>query len=154
MWFGEPHPFPERGSPTRLSASRQQSYEGWSCRIYSATWRFYSKVQSRGMCAFLVNVLPVFNHHASRRHWSYLTLSRRRGSHVTNALFIALQSYSMQLQTQNLWIFLFVSSAVPGVLLHNLAFKLAHKHKAFARTEVRWMGRPQTLPVILSRKSL
>ena len=26
--FGEPHPFPERGSPTRLSASEQQSYEG------------------------------------------------------------------------------------------------------------------------------
>jgi len=35
MWFGEPHPFPERGSPTRLSASGQQSYEGWSCRKYS-----------------------------------------------------------------------------------------------------------------------
>ena len=33
MWFGEPHPFPERGSPTRLSASGQRSYEGWSCRI-------------------------------------------------------------------------------------------------------------------------
>jgi len=33
MWFGEPHPFPERGSPTRLSASGQESYEGWSCRI-------------------------------------------------------------------------------------------------------------------------
>ena len=32
MWFGEPHPFPERGSPTRLSALGQQSYEGWSCR--------------------------------------------------------------------------------------------------------------------------
>ena len=33
MWFGEPHPFPERGSPTRLSASGQQSYKGWSCRV-------------------------------------------------------------------------------------------------------------------------
>jgi hypothetical protein len=32
MWFGEPHPFPQRGSPTTLSASVQQSYEGWSCR--------------------------------------------------------------------------------------------------------------------------
>ena len=32
MWFGEPHPFPERGSPTKLSASGQQSYEGCSCR--------------------------------------------------------------------------------------------------------------------------
>ena len=33
MWFGEPHPFPERGSPTGLSTSGQQSYEGWSCRL-------------------------------------------------------------------------------------------------------------------------
>jgi len=32
MWFSEPHPFPERGSPTRLSTSGQQSYKGWSCR--------------------------------------------------------------------------------------------------------------------------
>jgi len=32
MSFGEPHPFPERGSPTRLSTSGRQSYEGWSCR--------------------------------------------------------------------------------------------------------------------------
>jgi hypothetical protein len=31
MWFGEPQPFPERGSLTRLSASGQQRYEGWSC---------------------------------------------------------------------------------------------------------------------------
>ena len=35
MWFGEPHPFPERGSPARLRASGQQSYEGWSCRVLS-----------------------------------------------------------------------------------------------------------------------
>jgi len=35
MWFGEPNPFPRRGSPTRLSASGQQSYEGWSCRIWT-----------------------------------------------------------------------------------------------------------------------
>jgi len=34
MWFGEPHPFPERGSPTRLSASGQQRYEGWSCIVW------------------------------------------------------------------------------------------------------------------------
>ena len=34
MWFGEPHPFPERGSPTILSASGQQSYKGWSCRLW------------------------------------------------------------------------------------------------------------------------
>ena len=30
MRFGEPHPFPVSGSPTGLSASGQQSYEGWS----------------------------------------------------------------------------------------------------------------------------
>jgi hypothetical protein len=34
MWFGEPHPFPERESPTILSASGQQRQEGWSCRKY------------------------------------------------------------------------------------------------------------------------
>jgi hypothetical protein len=27
MWFGEPHLFLERGSPTGLNASGQQSYE-------------------------------------------------------------------------------------------------------------------------------
>jgi len=31
MLFGEPHPFP-RGSPTRLSTSGRQSYEGLACR--------------------------------------------------------------------------------------------------------------------------
>jgi len=35
MWFGEPHPFPERGSPTRLSTSGLKSYTGWSCRTPS-----------------------------------------------------------------------------------------------------------------------
>ena len=35
MWFGEPHPYPARGSPTRLSKSGQQSYTGWSCRTPS-----------------------------------------------------------------------------------------------------------------------
>ena len=35
MCFGEPHPFPERRSPTRLSASGQRSYEGWSCRTWN-----------------------------------------------------------------------------------------------------------------------
>jgi len=35
MRFGEPHPFPETGSPTTLSASGQQSYKGRSCRIYA-----------------------------------------------------------------------------------------------------------------------
>jgi len=28
MWFGEPHPFPERGSPTRLGESGQQITKG------------------------------------------------------------------------------------------------------------------------------
>jgi len=37
MWFGEPLPFPERGSPTRLCASGQQSYKGWSCRSLNLT---------------------------------------------------------------------------------------------------------------------
>jgi len=32
MWFGEQHPFPERGSPTGLSMLGQQSYEVWACR--------------------------------------------------------------------------------------------------------------------------
>ena len=32
MWFGEPNPFPERWSPTKLRTSGQQSYKGWSCR--------------------------------------------------------------------------------------------------------------------------
>ena len=46
MWFGEPHPFPERGSPTELSTSGQQSYEGWSYRISSAIgpWTFPTRV--------------------------------------------------------------------------------------------------------------
>ena len=33
MRFSVPHSFPERGSPTGLSASEQQSYEGRSCII-------------------------------------------------------------------------------------------------------------------------
>ena len=33
MWFGEPHPFPERESPIRLSMLEQQSYKRWSCRV-------------------------------------------------------------------------------------------------------------------------
>jgi len=37
MQFGEPHPFPGRGSPTRLSASGQQSDEGCSCREWRRT---------------------------------------------------------------------------------------------------------------------
>jgi hypothetical protein len=46
MWFGEPHPFPERGSPTRLSASGQQSYKGWSCRNFTQ-YRFYPFVPQK-----------------------------------------------------------------------------------------------------------
>jgi len=38
-WFGEPHPFPERGSPTSLSASVQQRYEGWSFRMLATRVR-------------------------------------------------------------------------------------------------------------------
>jgi len=34
MWFGEPHPVRKRESPTRLSTSGQQSYKGWSCRVF------------------------------------------------------------------------------------------------------------------------
>ena len=37
MWLGEPHPFPQRGSPTRLSTSGQQSYKGRSCRLFHGT---------------------------------------------------------------------------------------------------------------------
>jgi hypothetical protein len=33
MWLGEPHPFPERGSPTILSTLGQQRYEGRSCKL-------------------------------------------------------------------------------------------------------------------------
>ena len=33
MRIGEPHPFPERGSPTRRSASGQQSYKGETCSL-------------------------------------------------------------------------------------------------------------------------
>ena len=39
MCFGEPHPFPIRGSPTRLNVSGQQSYEGWSCRTEIRQYR-------------------------------------------------------------------------------------------------------------------
>jgi len=45
MWFGEPNPFPERGSPTILSTSGQQRYEGWSCRtccLHLQDWSGYS----------------------------------------------------------------------------------------------------------------
>ena len=38
MWFGESHPFSVRGSPTRLSASGQQSYKGWSCGVGSVLY--------------------------------------------------------------------------------------------------------------------
>jgi len=62
MWFGEPHPFPVRGSPTRLSASAQQSYEGWSCRLHKAAQKsldidtlycFKCQVTSGPPCIFI-----------------------------------------------------------------------------------------------------
>jgi hypothetical protein len=106
------------------------------------------------MRAFLVNVLHVVTHHASIWCWNCLTSSRRHVSHVTGALFIARQIYAVQLQTLNFWTFSFVPSAVPTALLHKLVFKVTHKYKSIARIEVRWMGRPQLLPVILSPKSL
>ena len=39
MWFGESHPFHERGSPAILSTSGQQRYEGWSCIMWSGATR-------------------------------------------------------------------------------------------------------------------
>jgi len=33
MWFGVPHPFPEKGSATRLSKLGRQSFKGWLCRM-------------------------------------------------------------------------------------------------------------------------
>jgi len=47
MWFGEPQPFPERVSPTGLSASGQQRYEGWSCIKHS---RGYNDVKIEWYC--------------------------------------------------------------------------------------------------------
>jgi len=52
MQFAEPHPFPERGSPTTLNASGQQSYDGRSCRIPSSGSTADGKT-----CAFMVNQL-------------------------------------------------------------------------------------------------
>jgi len=37
MLFGQPHPSPERGSPTRLSTWGQPSEKGWSCRTDMGT---------------------------------------------------------------------------------------------------------------------
>jgi len=42
--IGEPHPFRERGSPTRLSASGQQRYEGWSC-IRGNLWEILPSIK-------------------------------------------------------------------------------------------------------------
>jgi len=39
MWFGEPHPFPERESPTRLSASDNKVTKG--DRVYLLTHLFF-----------------------------------------------------------------------------------------------------------------
>ena len=54
MWFGEPHPFPKRSSPNRLSTSGQMKYKGWSCKLWSQDgigstvtmlWTGYIRVQ-------------------------------------------------------------------------------------------------------------
>jgi len=47
MWFGEPHPFPERGSPNRLSASGQQNYKGWSCRDLSNVFQQRANIRKK-----------------------------------------------------------------------------------------------------------
>jgi len=39
MWFGEPHVFPERGSPTILSMLGQKRYKGWLCRTNTTHWQ-------------------------------------------------------------------------------------------------------------------
>jgi len=63
MWFGEPHPFPERGSPTGLSASGQQRYKGWSCIGHTPTktlQHFYFSLAScsqRQTTVFILNAL-------------------------------------------------------------------------------------------------
>ena len=55
MWFGEPHPFPERGSATGLSASGQQSCKGWPCRIRikkqdGVAWTGFPRLGQVGDC--------------------------------------------------------------------------------------------------------
>jgi len=66
--------------------------------------------------------------------------SNKRTVYRTSKLFHA------HADTKFLNIFFSISSAMPGLWLHNLVFKLAHKYKSIARIEVRWMGRPQFLP--------
>ena len=46
MWFGEPHPFPERGSPIRLSVSEEQRYKGRTCRNCTTTLHSINKALS------------------------------------------------------------------------------------------------------------
>ena len=63
MWFGEPHPSPVRGSPTRLSASGQQGYEGWSCRPkYSNITSVFRCFNSR-TCALTPNLFLLLQCH-------------------------------------------------------------------------------------------
>ena len=77
MWFGEPHPFPERGSPTRLRASGQQSYEGRSCRTLcklKSTGHLKLQCNSQSTSASVViNTLSMI--HEGRHKSTYRTLS-------------------------------------------------------------------------------
>ena len=75
MWFGEPQPFPERGSPTGLSTSGQQSYEGWAFRraigichasyvdrlLARSGWNS-SECQNLYMHSYIVNLLKPTGH--------------------------------------------------------------------------------------------
>ena len=61
MWFGEPHPFPKRVSPTRLSTSGQQSYEGWSCRIVNWIEAVKNSVPLAGFCEYGYESSDVLN---------------------------------------------------------------------------------------------
>jgi hypothetical protein len=57
MWFGEQLPFPERGSPTRLSTLGQPSWKGWSCKKFCFNKTAYSFLYSCFVSAFLCGVL-------------------------------------------------------------------------------------------------
>jgi hypothetical protein len=60
MWFGEPHPFPERGSPTILSMSGKQRYEGWSCTLLNVPiLRHFTPPRSFVSCFWI----PIFKYH-------------------------------------------------------------------------------------------
>jgi hypothetical protein len=59
MWFGEPHPFPERGSPSRLSMSGQPSYK--RAIVQSMKYLLLSSLSTSGtICS---EVFSFFNLH-------------------------------------------------------------------------------------------